>query len=628
MSRDLTNLFIDETFQYLTQISGSNQDILLDGVGNQITELDITASNAVSSSYALTASYALNSVPQVSASHAINADTASLLLGNAEGVGHIDFINTAETTIERRLNWNDTDGTLNIGLKGGNVSLQVGQELVTRVVNKTGADLLEANYKVVKVLGAQGNRLSVNLALADADINSASTLGLVTENIDKNQEGFITTEGLVRGINTTGALQGETWNEGDILYLSGTTPGGLTNVKPITPTHLITVGYVVTKNPSVGSIFVKVDNGYELEELHDVLITSASNGQALVYENGIWINSDVQHISASYAISSSQADNANTATSASYALTASYALNAGAGDGFPYTGSADISGSLNVVGPITANNFGTISLTGDNPGVSRNIIDSTGADFTVLRSDSNLIIDNRAGTGSVVVYTNGNMQFEPQGDLDFYTPTGNINLTGNRGTFTAQDTFNLVSNTTRSYEGIGMTAPNVKINLSSTGSGAGSFRLAAPGFAQDTPGMILQLGTGSYGSNPTVANMVYTGDDAFFSAVGNFYIKNVYNDTGSITVWSENKLELRGDTGVRIQGDVFANPNDPIDINIQGSTFMDSYTSGIMAFQPQIGTYTRVRQFQRAFVETPLVINGGGTVEVQTGATLKVINEL
>jgi hypothetical protein len=220
------------------------------------------------------------------------------------------------------------------------------------------------------------------------------------------------------------------------------------------------------------------------------------------------------------------------------------------------------------------------------------------------------------------------MQYEPQGDLDFYTPTGNINLTGNRGIFTAQDTFNLVSNTTRSYEGISLQAPNVNINLSRTGSAAGTFRLTAPGFAQDVPGMLLTLGTGSYGSNPTVANMIYTGDDAFFSAVGNFYIKNVYNNTGSITVWSENKLQLRGDTGVRIQGDSFANPNDPIDININGSTFMDSYTSGIMAFQPQIGTYTRVSQYQKAFVEDPLVINNQGTVEIETGATLRITNPL
>ena len=681
MGINLTNLYIDETFPLLVQTSGS---VFTDGTGSLLTQVDITASNATSASYALTASYALNT-EHVSASHAINADTASLLIGNAEGVGHIDFINTAETTIERRLNWNDTDGTLNIGLKGGNVSLQVGQELVTRVVNKTGADLLEANYKVVKVLGAQGNRLSVNLALADADINSASTLGLVTENIDNNQEGFITTEGLVRGINTTGALQGETWNEGDILYLSGTTPGGLTNVKPITPIHLVTVGYVVAKNPAVGSIFVKINNGYELEELHDVLITSASNGQALVYENGIWVNSDIQHISASYAISSSHALNAdnsliaqaasyafnagsasyavsasyalnadnsisssyavsalsssysNTSTSAShanvadtsisssYALTASYAENAGTWDG-QYTGSAGISGSLAVQGPISSEMFGTISLTGDNPGINRNIIDSTGADFTVIRSDSGIEIDNRAGSGSVSVFTNGNMQFEPQGALDFYTPTGNINLTGNRGIFTAQDTFNLISNTTQPFQGISLRAPNVRVNLSDTGSTSGDFVIEADGSATNTPKLLLSLGTGSYGSNPTTANMLFTGDDAFFSAIGNFYIKNVFNDTGSIQVWSENALTLRGDTYVKITGDEFAGQTVPVDI--QGEAFAYTISSNINGFSNQVNNLSKVRNYQRAYVETPLIVGSQGTIEVGSNSTLKVINEL
>ena len=90
------------------------------------------------------------------------------------------------------MRWNDQDGTADLGLKGGNVTLQVGQEQVTRVVNKTGVNLLEANYQAVRVDGAQGNRLKVALAQANNDANSADTLGLVTETINNNQEGFVT----------------------------------------------------------------------------------------------------------------------------------------------------------------------------------------------------------------------------------------------------------------------------------------------------------------------------------------------------------------------------------------------------------------------------------------------------
>ena len=176
-----------------------------------------------------------------------------------------------------RMQWNSTDGTMDLRLMGNNVTLQIGQEQVARVVNGTGGNLLEANYQAVKIIGAQGQRLQVGLARADNDDNSKDTLGLVTENINNNQEGFITVSGLVNEINTTGSLQGETWTDGDTLYLSGTTFGGITNIKPTAPVHTVILGFVVYAHQNHGKIFVKVDNGYELEELHDVAATPFIN---------------------------------------------------------------------------------------------------------------------------------------------------------------------------------------------------------------------------------------------------------------------------------------------------------------------------------------------------------------
>jgi hypothetical protein len=183
------------------------------------------------------------------------------------------------------MRWNDTDGTVDLGLKGGNVTLQIGQEQVARVVNKTGASLLEANYQVVKVDGAIGNRLQVMLAQANNDANSAETLGIVTETIADNQEGFITTSGLVRNINTTGSLQSETWADGDMLYLSGSVAGQLTNVKPTAPIHTVIMGYVVRAHATQGQIYVKVDNGYELGELHNVNVNSAVDKDLIQYNS-------------------------------------------------------------------------------------------------------------------------------------------------------------------------------------------------------------------------------------------------------------------------------------------------------------------------------------------------------
>jgi hypothetical protein len=209
--------------------------------------------------------------------------------------GQIEFDQTPTGTAGVAvMRWNDTDGTIDLGLKGGNVTLQLGQEQLVRVVNKTATNvnLLEANYQAVRVTGAQGQRLKVDLAQATNDVLSAETIGLVTETINNNQEGFITTSGLVRNINTTGSLQSETWADGDVVYLSPTTAGRITNIKPSAPNHLVIIGYVVSAHATQGSIFVKVDNGYELDELHNVAISTPLNNQSLVYETAstLWKN--------------------------------------------------------------------------------------------------------------------------------------------------------------------------------------------------------------------------------------------------------------------------------------------------------------------------------------------------
>lgn len=206
---------------------------------------------------------------------------------------YLDFDTTAgHTAAEGELAWNDTLGTLNLGLKGGNTTLNVGQQLITRVVNKTTplVPLTKAGYQVVIVAGATGQRLSVKLAKADNDTNSAGTLGIVCENIAVNQEGFIVSDGPLTDINTTGSLQGETWADGDLLYLSPTTFGAITNVKPSAPFHEVRVGYVEYAHINKGKIFVKIDNGYELEELHNVAITTPANGNFLEYNGTLWVN--------------------------------------------------------------------------------------------------------------------------------------------------------------------------------------------------------------------------------------------------------------------------------------------------------------------------------------------------
>jgi hypothetical protein len=203
-------------------------------------------------------------------------------------VGSIDFdTSPANAGAVARMQWNNTDGTLDIGLKGGAVTLQIGQEQVARVVNKTGADLLEAQYRAVRVDDAQGQRLAVKLAQADTAANANGTLGIVTETIQNNQEGFITLTGQVREINTTGSLQGETWADGDALWLSPTTPGGLTNVRPTAPYFKVAIGYVEYAHINHGKIFVRVGEALGFDDLHNMNQTNAETaGQVMTWQSG------------------------------------------------------------------------------------------------------------------------------------------------------------------------------------------------------------------------------------------------------------------------------------------------------------------------------------------------------
>jgi hypothetical protein len=178
--------------------------------------------------------------------------------------------------------YNDTQGSLIQGLKGGLVTNVIGQQLHQRVNNRTGATLAKGD--VVYLSGSQGNRITVAKALGVTDAFSANTFGIVAESIANNQSGYIITEGLITGINTSSLV------EDSAVYLSPTVAGGLTSTKPQAPQHTVYIGVCVKSNAGSGELFVKIRNGQELDELHDVRITSPVNNASLYYKSseGIW----------------------------------------------------------------------------------------------------------------------------------------------------------------------------------------------------------------------------------------------------------------------------------------------------------------------------------------------------
>jgi hypothetical protein len=176
------------------------------------------------------------------------------------------------------MRWNSDDGTLDLGLNGGNVTLQLGQELVQPVKHATNDGL--DNGKVVYITGSSGDKKTVLYARANNEATSANTLGLMTETVTGGHKGFCTTFGLVRNINTSNLT------EGGAVWLSKDTAGAMTAVRPEAPNHGVFIGFCVKKHASTGVIFVNVQNGYQLEELHNVYAPSPTNGQVLTYVSG------------------------------------------------------------------------------------------------------------------------------------------------------------------------------------------------------------------------------------------------------------------------------------------------------------------------------------------------------
>lgn len=125
--------------------------------------------------------------------------------------------------------------------------------------------------------GQSGTNMLVSKSSNAAESTSSKTLGLLAFTGVTNDIGFVITEGLLAGLDTSAAT-----NVGDPVWLgpNGTLLYGLAN-KPSAPDHLVFIGIVTRKQQNNGEIFVKVQNGFELNELHDVSLPSYVNNGLL-----------------------------------------------------------------------------------------------------------------------------------------------------------------------------------------------------------------------------------------------------------------------------------------------------------------------------------------------------------
>lgn len=149
--------------------------------------------------------------------------------------------------------------------------------LITRVYNNTGSTI--AKGSVVYISGRHSSNLpTIALAEANNEANSYKTFALVENDIPTSNAGNVIQAGNIGNLN----LPTSTYTDGDIVYLSPTVPGGITIVKPLAPFHICKIGSVTRAHPTFGSIEIKIENGWQLDEMSDVQIAAVPNDSTLL----------------------------------------------------------------------------------------------------------------------------------------------------------------------------------------------------------------------------------------------------------------------------------------------------------------------------------------------------------
>lgn len=202
------------------------------------------------------------------------------------GIAQINFdTDNGEPTLdEGELAYNSADRTLDFGL-GNGVTLNVGQETFANVTNQTGSAFADGKpLMFAGTVGASGKLLG-QLAIADGSIPPEYTIGITTESITDGADGKATTYGRVKGIQTDGINYGETWSDGDLIYISPTTAGALTNVKPNAPDRCILVAAVVNAHATTGTFLVRPTFNPKFTDLDDVNGTPLTvDGQMAIWD--------------------------------------------------------------------------------------------------------------------------------------------------------------------------------------------------------------------------------------------------------------------------------------------------------------------------------------------------------
>ena len=380
--------------------------------------------------------------------------------GNAANINSLAFDTTPTTvpTAAGSLYWDSANGnqTLSLVMANGDAIQQIGEETYFRI--RASAAITEG--QVVMFTGTIGG--SGALTGAPASGLTATTasyvMGIATHNLAINDWGYITSFGLVRGIDTTGGA--EAWVDGQILYYNPAVAGGLTKTVPVAPNAKIQVCAVVNAaSGGSGSVFVRPTFGGALGQYEgDVQVTTPANGDLLIRNQttGEWVNAP---LTAGTAVSVT-----NTAGAVTIANTGVTSAVAGTG--------ISVSGST-----------GAVTVTNTAP--DQTVAISSGTGISVSGTYPNFTVTNTApSSGGTVTSVSGTAPV----DVATGTTTPVISLATAYG-----DTQNPYASKTANYF---LAAPNGS-------AGAPTFRAMV---AADVP----TLNQNTTGNAGTVTNGVYT----------------------------------------------------------------------------------------------------------------------
>lgn len=222
--------------------------------------------------------------------------TASFITGTQLTIDYTDYNTLAPVPVFKtgRLHYNPDTADLEYDTDISNVTVQYGQQTVIKVKNENIQTINKG--KLVRIVGGSGANPLIRTASWENDANSANTLGMVMQTVSPNAFTYVLLNGVIKDIS----LPTPTYAAGDILYLSSS--GDYTNVKPAAPIHTVRVGEVVRAQTSTGVAFIKIDNGYELDELHDVVAKTASLGDLIAYDESNMVWRSTKTLSGSYVV--------------------------------------------------------------------------------------------------------------------------------------------------------------------------------------------------------------------------------------------------------------------------------------------------------------------------------------